>query len=79
MGFNPGTCKNEKRGNFTIIKDRTGNDRIVVCIKNENKFQWSMLNGKILYFRSSFQLGGDLRLREGFNLIKCFNSNDAVT
>ena len=41
----PGNCTKQKRGKFVVVKDRSHNDKVLVCVARHGKYQWDVING----------------------------------
>ena len=43
-------CSKSKEGNQTLYRKVSGDDRVVICIKNNGQYIWKFLDGKIVVF-----------------------------
>jgi hypothetical protein len=44
--INPGSCDTQSHGQIKLIKDRLGDERLVVCSENsDSKSSWKFLDG----------------------------------
>ena len=54
--YDPGICTKRKRGKFVVVRDRNDDDKIVVCFQHHGKYQWDMINGILISFKTSLYL-----------------------
>jgi hypothetical protein len=43
-------CSKSKEGNQTLYRKVSGDDGVVICIKNNGQYIWKFLDGKIAVF-----------------------------
>jgi hypothetical protein len=45
-------CSKLKEGNLTLYRKVSGDDGVVICIKNNGQYVWKFLDGKISLFKN---------------------------
>ena len=45
-GYDPGPCDNKIHGKEVLVKDRSEDEIILICVKNKGVYQWKPIDGR---------------------------------
>ena len=54
--YDPGPCKNETHGKYVLVKNRADEEKVVICVKDKEVYQWKSMDGKIYISYYIFKL-----------------------
>jgi hypothetical protein len=46
--YDPGTCNSTSHGQEVLVKDRSDEEIIVICVKDKGFYQWKTLDGRLV-------------------------------
>ena len=47
--YDPGSCNRKSHGKEVLVKDRSDEEIILVCVKDKGVYQWKATDGKLLF------------------------------
>ena len=46
-GYDPGSCNQQSHLKEVLVKDRNDDDKILICVRENNVYIWTSLDGEI--------------------------------